>query len=126
QRRDGEADELAVGHRVEAEIALADGLLDVLDLTLLPRLDGDQTRLGDADGGHLLDRRGHAVVVDPDAVEHARVGPAGAHLGQVAAERLDRFVDARAQLLEYLVQHDRSLLPWRARSLAYLSPGPPA
>src|SRR4051794_782946 len=68
QRRDGQADELAVVGRVQAEVGVADRLLDRLDRVLVVGLHGQQLRLG-VDARELLERRRRAVVVDVDAVE---------------------------------------------------------
>ena len=42
----------------------------------------------------LVERRGRAVVVHADAVEHGEGGAAGAHGGQLAPDRLDGGVHA--------------------------------
>src|SRR5690606_8653725 len=63
---------------VDAEVGVADGVLDVVDLRGVERLDQHHARLGDGDRGHLRERRRCAVVVDGDPVEHGGGGAAGA------------------------------------------------
>ena len=49
---------------------------------------------GRADRGHLLDRHGRAVDLDPQRIDQPRIGPAGADAGQVALELADRLLHA--------------------------------
>src|SRR3954454_20943627 len=82
---DLQPDQLAVVVRRQADVGLHDGLLDRLDRALVVGLDGQQPRLGRVDRGELLERGLRAVVVDDDAVEQRRAGPAGAHGAELAA-----------------------------------------
>ncbi len=91
QRRHVQADQPAVVLRIEAQVARLDGLFDVLERAGIVGANDDLVRLGRADGGHLLDRHGRAVDLDPQRIDQARVGPAGADAGQVALELADGF-----------------------------------
>ena len=93
--RDGDADDFAVVHGVEALAGGADGLFDGADQGILPGLDEDELRLGGGDLGDLGDRGLGAVVVDLDLVEHVDGGAAGADAEQIGAEVFDGLVHAR-------------------------------
>ena len=77
QRRDGDADDLAVVGRVEAELRFLQSLLHRGDDAAVPGLDDDHASLGYADRGQLVERRGIAVVLDRDAIDQRGAGPAG-------------------------------------------------
>jgi hypothetical protein len=66
----------------------------MIDFSMLriERLDGQHARLGNADGGELLQRRLLTVVVDVDAVEQPRRCASGAH----GVELVVRVVDGLA------------------------------
>src|ERR687890_1498230 len=83
QLREDDADDLAVVGRVDAEVAVADGLLDGRQLAGVVGLDDRHARLGHGDRRHLRHRRRGAVVVDQDLVEHRGGGPSGAHRAEV-------------------------------------------
>ncbi len=85
ERRNVDADHAAVVLRVEAQVACADRLFDVLDRAGVERADHDLRRLGRADRGQRLDRRLRAVDLDAQRIDQARIGPAGANAGQSAA-----------------------------------------
>ena len=84
----------AVALRIEAQVAGLDRLLDVLERAGIVRANDDLLRLGRTDRGDLLDRRRRAVDFDPQRIDQARVGPAGANAGQIALELGDRLFHA--------------------------------
>ena len=137
QRRHRNADDVAGGRRIQAEVGVADRLFDHRDHLLLPRLHRDRSRVGERDVRALADRHRRAVVVDLDVIEEARVRAAGADLAEVVLQRLDRllhlllggFLDVgdiivtshpneaatacgveRPRILEHLAMHERSLV----------------
>ena len=57
ERRDVDADDLAVVARVHRELGLLDGLLDLGQHRAVPGLDDHQAGLGDGDRGHLVEGR---------------------------------------------------------------------
>src|SRR6478609_3667726 len=71
--REHAPDHLAVVGRVDAEVGVADRLLDGLHRALVVGLDEDHPRLGRGERGELLERRRRAVVLGGDLAEHARV-----------------------------------------------------
>src|SRR5262249_34794373 len=105
ERRNRQPHELAVGDRVDPEVARADRLVDHRDHRLLPRLDRDQARVDDLHRRDLIHRRRRAVVVHLDAVEHRRVRAAGADLLQIALERVDGLLHAVFSILRDVVDH---------------------
>ena len=72
QRRDRQADDLAVVRWRQPEIGLLDRALDRLHRAGIERLDGQEARLGSSNRGQALQRSGSAVVVDAHAVEESR------------------------------------------------------
>ena len=92
--RNGNADDLAVGDGIEAEIGGLDGLLNLLEDGGVPGRDEDELRLGRGDLRHLVDGRVRAVVVHLDLVEHVHAGAAGARGGQVGLEVGDCLIHA--------------------------------
>src|SRR5207245_9848561 len=75
------------------------------DLRLLPSLDHDQPRVGDGDIVDVVQRRHLPAVVDAHAVEERGIGAAGAHLRQLAAQIVQRHVDALAQVVQDVLCH---------------------
>src|SRR5262249_54976727 len=88
-------------------IAVAESFFDELDRALVPGLDGDEAWLGHVDRGHLADRRRHAVVVDPDRVEHPGVGAPRTHLAELALERFVRLFDRAFEITQNLSEQGR-------------------
>ena len=84
--RNGDAQDLAVGDGIEAEIGDADGLFDFLEDGGVPGRNEDHLRLGRGDLSELADGGLGAVVVHLDLVEHVDAGPARARGGQVGLE----------------------------------------
>src|SRR5690349_16253783 len=77
QWRNREADEFAVIARVEPQIADTDRLLDRSNLRNIPRLNRDQAWLGNMQIGHLIERRGGAVIIHANMVQNAKRGAPG-------------------------------------------------
>ena len=73
--REHDADDRAVVGRVDAEIGVADRLLDRAELRGVVGLDDRHPRLGDVHRRHLRDRRRRAVVVDDQPGEAVRRWP---------------------------------------------------
>ena len=94
---------LVVG--VDPEVGVPDRLLHRLDLRRVVRLDDHHAGLGDGDRGHLRQRGGRTVVVDHDAGEHGRRGPAGTDRGELVLGELDRPLHLLLGLEEGLVNH---------------------
>ncbi len=53
----------------------------------IERADQDLLRLGRAQVGHLLERRGRAVVIDAHRLDQPHIGPAGAHAAQLVGQQ---------------------------------------
>src|SRR5882757_8071399 len=115
-----DANDVAVVARVEAEVGVPDGVLDVAQLTGLVRLDDDQTGLGDVDAGQLRNGRGRPVVVDGEAGEHAGVGSTGPDGRQVVTRHRDGLLHLLLGFEEGFVDH--SLFSRRCRSPTAVSP----
>ena len=77
QRRNGQADDLAVVGRVETQIGLQNGLLDRADGRAIVGLNDEQPRIGDADLGQPLERGLSPIILHQDVVEDTGAGPAG-------------------------------------------------
>src|SRR6516162_3723146 len=69
---DRNSDRLTLGLRIEAEPSFPDRLVDGLDNSAVPDLDGDHPRLRHADIGDLVERRRTAVSGHRDRFEQAR------------------------------------------------------
>src|SRR3989440_585936 len=130
QRRDGDADDLAVVGRVEAELGFLQSLLHRRDDAAVPGLDDDHASLGCADRGQLVERRGIAVVLDRDAIDQRGAGPAGPDgldlLGQsidallhpalgLGQLRLDHLARLTVVPIDSSPRTTRSMLPGRVR-----------
>ena len=95
ERRNGQADDLAVVGRVEAQVGDADGLLDRPDLRNVPRLDGDQRRLGNVQVGNLVERRGRTVIVHADMIQESQGSAPGADGGHLVLQVRNGLFHAR-------------------------------
>ena len=71
------ADDFAVGDRVEAEVGFLDAADDVFDDAGVPRLNLDEAGVGRADGRALFERGHGAVGFDHDGLDHLGRGFAG-------------------------------------------------
>src|SRR4029453_12718011 len=85
QRWEGEAHDMAVVGGVEAEVGLADRLLDGVHRALVERSDDQEPGLGHGEVRQLLQGHLGAVVVDRELLDQARVGPSGADGGELVA-----------------------------------------
>ena len=75
QRRQRHPDQVALRGRVEAEVGVADGLLDGLGQALVERLHGEQPRLGRGHHGHLVERHVRCRRPRPARCRAARCSP---------------------------------------------------
>src|SRR4051794_22785417 len=105
----GDADDVAVVAGVDAEVGIANGVLDRLQLRLLVGLDDDQPGFGNVDAGQLGDRRRRAVVVDREPREHARVGAARADGRQVVTRDGHRLLHLVFSIEEGFLDHGFSI-----------------
>lgn len=74
QRRNGDADNLAVIDRSEAEVGLQNGLFHSGECAAVPGLNGDCPTVRHGDGGQLTDGGRRAVIVDLDGDHKAGGG----------------------------------------------------
>ena len=81
--RDVQTDDLTIVLRRDAHIGIHDGLLDVTDLLTIPGLDGDGTRIGHTDVGHLIQRHLTTVEFYTDTIEDGNIGTACTHTIQL-------------------------------------------
>src|SRR5688500_15035549 len=102
QRRQRHPDDAALRRRIEAEIGLADRLLDDLHLALVDGRDEERARLGRGDRRDLVQRHLLAVHLDAHGVEHRRRRLAGAHGGELLPRALHGAVHRRARVLHDL------------------------
>ena len=98
-------DLVAVAARVDAEVAVADRLLDLVHRRLVEGDDEDGARLRVLERRELLQGRGCAVVLDRHLVEQSRVGAAGADAREVLLEDLDGLVHLLLGLEHRLFDH---------------------
>src|SRR3990170_3065297 len=102
ERRQRHADHAARGRRVQAQVGLADGLLDRGHHALVPGRHAERARIAHGDTGHLTERGLVAVVVDADALEQPRMRPSGADLAEIGLQGLDGFGHPRLRVFLYL------------------------
>ncbi len=100
QRREVEADDLAVVAGRQPEAAGLQRLLDGADRPLVVRADHEQPRLGHREAGDLLQRHLGAVVVDRQLLDQRRCGPPGADPGELGPGVVDRLRHLVAGLVE--------------------------
>ena len=110
ERREVEPDDRAVVARVDAEVAVADRLLDGAERGAVVRLDEQLAGLGHLEAGELLQRDRRAVVLDVQLLDERRRGPAGAHGRELRLHVLDRLVHLVDGLEQRLVDHRASVL----------------
>ena len=77
QGRDRQPDDLAVVGRIETQVRGADGLFNGADLGDIPRLDGDERRLGNVQVRELVQRRRRPVIVHADVIQNSERGAPG-------------------------------------------------
>jgi hypothetical protein len=88
---DGAAQEVALRHRVDADVGALDRLADVVHRGLVERLHHDRLRVRGRDGGHVLQTLRDAIGldVDLDVLDHLGVGLAGVQRAELAEGVLD-------------------------------------
>src|SRR3954452_16087013 len=106
--REDDADDLAVVARVDPEVGVADRALHALQLARVVGLDDGHAGLGDLHRGELVERGPGPVVLDLDAVEHGRAGPAGAHAAEVVLGDAAPLLHLLLGVEERLVDHGGS------------------
>src|SRR5919201_1591325 len=106
--RDGQADDLAVVRRRQAQVGLLDRALDRLQRVGVEGLNGEQSRLGRVDRGELLERRLLAVIVDLDAVEQRGRRAAGSQGRELRLRRLHRLVHPPGRVLDQVIDRHRA------------------
>src|SRR5713101_5794022 len=125
ERRQGNADEVAVVGGREPEIGGQDRFLHGLEEALIPGLDGQELGLRGGDARHLVE--GHLVAVGLDAheVEQRRGGLPRADGSELALHRLHRLVHCLLRLLEVLRERGhRKIVPTRSlASTLAVAPG---
>src|SRR3989441_3659975 len=104
ERRDGQADDGAGVGRREPQVGGEQRLLDRLEERLVPRLHGQQLRLGRRDVRHLVERHFAAVPLDPHEVEHRGRRLPRAHGGELPLHGLHRLVHQLFRLLAMILQ----------------------
>src|SRR5882762_551550 len=93
-------DEVAVVGGGEAQIGREDRLFDRLEETLVPRLDGQELRLGRRHAGDLVERHLAAVGVHAHQIEQRRRRLSRAHGGELALHRFHGLVHRVLRLLD--------------------------
>src|SRR5688572_4218657 len=96
-----EPDDLAVVGGRDAEVGLRDGLLDLLELRDLPRLDDERARIGRGQRRHLADGRGGAIVVDAHGIEDGRGRAPRPHGGELAREGFEGGVHVGVEIFQH-------------------------
>src|SRR4029079_18793833 len=109
------ADRAALRLRVEPKIRIAESFLDCLHLALVPRCDGEKTRLGCGYACNLIQRHRLSIRFDSYGVEKTCRRLPGPDRGKLALRSLERFVHRCAGILNYLGYraHVRSFLSAR-------------
>src|SRR5690606_4168437 len=107
--RYGNTDRGAVDHRVQAQIGIADRLLDGRHEALVPDLYGQHARFRDADGADLVHRHLGAVGVDVDRLEQARCGATGTKAAELLAQHGNRALHPAPDFrdIEFFIGHGR-------------------
>src|SRR2546428_3824831 len=105
ERRDRYPDQLAVVTRVESELRLLDRLLHGTDDGPVPGLDDDHARLGDGDGGELVQGRRIAVVLDRNFVDQRGAGPPGANGEDLLGEGVQALLHLGLGVLDVGLDH---------------------
>jgi hypothetical protein len=105
ERGQRHADDGSGGGRVEAQVGLADGLVDGVDGAPIPGGDDQRARVLHRDARALRQRRRVAVVVHHDVFEQAGLRAPGAQTGEVGAERVHALGHAFARIVENVLDH---------------------
>src|SRR6185437_1541375 len=123
--RQRHADDAALRARIEAEVGLADRLLDRLELTLVVRSDQERPRVGRCDTCDLIELHLLSVDVDANTVEHVRRRLAGPDRAELALGVLDRLVHGSTGVLHNLRnrRHDTRVPTGSPRTAFMTAPG---
>jgi len=100
-----DADRLAVAGRVDAEVGVADRLLDGVQRTRIEWADQHHPRLRRLERRQLLQRGRGAVVLGLQLVEHRRVGAAGSHGREILPGEIDGSGHLLDCVLDDVVDH---------------------
>ena len=92
QRGHGHADQVALAGGIQAQVALADGLLDLGAHALFPGLHADGARIQQRHVGHLAQRHHRTVIFHMHGVQQGWIGTTGADFLQVVLEGHDGLV----------------------------------
>ena len=103
QRRDVDPNHRSVIRRSEAEVGAQDRLFDRAQHALFPGLNHQCTGFRCAHVRDLVQGSRGTVVVNVHAVEHGRVGAAGADLGEFDFQVVDRLLHMRTGVVQGLV-----------------------
>ena len=104
----------AVVGRADAQVAVADGLLDRAKRAAIVRLDDQLPGLGHLEAGQLLHRHHRAVVVDHQLLDQRRRCPTGAHRRELALYVLDCLLHLVDGVEEGLFGHSAQRIQPRA------------
>src|SRR5712692_7499999 len=102
ERRQWHPNQVALRSGVQAEVRLANGLLDGRRQRLVERLDREQPRLGRGDHPDLVERDLAAVRFDPHEIEQGRRGLPAPDRAELPLGRLHRLVHRLAGVLGQL------------------------
>ena len=100
QRRDGNAQHLAVAGRIEAEVGQTNRPLERRHQRWIERLRHDQRRLGNRERGHLVEGHLRAIRLDVHVLEQSGRRAPGAHARQFLPHEFDLRVHALLHFAE--------------------------
>src|SRR5690242_105293 len=124
ERRQGDADDVAVVGRREPQLRRLDRFLDRLEQAFVPRLHREQLGLGRRDSRHLVQRHLVTVRFDAHQIEQRRAGLAGAHGRELAPRGFDRLVHRLLGLLQMVGDGHWTMVPTRSpASTLAVAPG---
>ena len=124
ERRNRDANHLAIVHRVQSELRGADRLFDCSHRRWIKGLHGNQLRLGSVHLRNLVQRHLRSVVVHTHTVEHVYRGASGPRGRHRLAEIFDRLVHPRLELNSNLskrptISHGSAPLNFKIKTLNY-------
>src|SRR2546425_3466989 len=103
--RNRDPDQLAVVARVESDLGFLDRFFHGADDGPVPGLDDDHARLGDGDGGELVQGRRIAVVLDRNFVDQRGAGPPGANGEDLLGEGVQALLHLGLGVLDVGLDH---------------------
>jgi len=116
QWRHGHANHLAGGSRVQPQVGIDDGPLDVPHQALVEGRDGQHPGVGHRHVGNLAQGCGAPVILDHDAIQHTGVCPSGAQPAQGRRQGIQRLVHALGCVGLEFFDHVNALPPGCLRS----------